>query len=126
MSSNFTVINANPKSFDKALEKAISIFNKKGDKEVTLSLSSGTYDFNQTITLDASIFPGKNSLRIVANSNRRPVFSSLVNIPTSEFKKVDGKPYYVYSFNKDSDGKYPDIRTFYNNGKIIFAPKSLV
>ena len=124
MSSNFTVINANPKSFDKALEKAISIFNKKGDKEVTLSLSSGTYDFNQTITFDASTFPGKNSLRIVANSNRRPVFSSLVNIPSSEFKKVDGKPYYVYSFEKGADGKYPDIRTFYNNGKIIFAPKS--
>ena len=118
------LIKASPSNFDKAVEKTKELFNKSGDKEVILSLSGGEYNLESSLSLNANDFSGKCALRVIGTSRIKPRFTSLRQIPSSEFVKVEGKPYYKFTFPKDNNDEYPQLRTLYVNGKIAKLSKS--
>ena len=113
-----TSMNVTPASFAKAIDKTKALLAKKGDVEITLSLAGGAYNLDEAIVLDAAESVGEKRLRMIGGGRIKPVFSAMTAIPTENFKKVEGKPYYVCQLEKAADGQYPNIRAFYANGKI--------
>jgi len=111
-------IRANANNFATALEKLKVQLDKPGDKEITLALANGQYNLMEPLTLDAKDFPGKCRIRFIGSNVKKTVFSSCVQLPTENFKKVEGKPYYACQLEKQADGLYPLPRAFYANGKI--------
>lgn len=115
----YITINATPKSFESAIAKAKAIFSKKGSHEITLSLSGGAYNLTEPVDLDAAAYPGEARLRIIGGGRVKTTFSAVKFLPTEGFKPVAGKPYYVCQLEKEADGKYPNLRAVYVNGKIV-------
>ena len=111
-------LNATPAKFAGVLAKVKDIFAKKGDTEVTLSLSGGRYDLTAPVELDAAEWSGTKRLRVIGGGRVKPTFSALRDIPAEGFSPVPGKPYFVCRLEREANGEYPNLRTLYVNGKI--------
>ncbi|MBO7170217.1 MAG: right-handed parallel beta-helix repeat-containing protein, partial [Clostridia bacterium] len=80
-------------------------------------LVEGTQHMDAPIVLSGEEKPEWKKLRLTFRSEEESLFTSLVEIKGSDFKKVEGKPYYTYQFEKDENGCYPMFYDFYEEGK---------
>ena len=80
-------------------------------------LLAGTQHMDAPIVLSGEENPEWKKLRLTFRSEDESLFTSLVEIKGSEFKKVEGKPYYTYQLPKGADGKYPMFYDLYEEGK---------
>ncbi|MBQ7922139.1 MAG: right-handed parallel beta-helix repeat-containing protein [Clostridia bacterium] len=111
-------LSATPSTFWKSIGRAESFLEKSGDREVTLVLGGGQYSMEKTLVLDAAAWSGKKRIRMIGGERIKTVFTSLQSIPTEKFIPVAGTPYIVCQLDKDADGNYPNLRSFYVNGKL--------
>lgn len=88
------------------------------EKETPVTvLVKGTQNMKEALTLSGEETPAIKKLRLTFKGEDEALFTSLVSIKGSEFKKVEGKPYYTYQLPKDENGCYPVFYDFYENGK---------
>ncbi len=111
-------LNLNPAKFSEGLNKAHKYLSESGDVEVTLALSGGHYTMSEMVTWDAAKWVGQKRLRILGGGRIKSVLSALQDLPADRFIPVEGKPYYVCQLDRQDDGKYPNLRTLYANGRI--------
>ncbi len=85
---------------------------------LTVCFDAGSYALKEPFTLSAKTAPALKNLRITlkAEEKEQAEFHSLSPISPSGFKRVEGKPYYVYQFPKNENGTYPVFRDLYANG----------
>ena len=85
--------------------------------DVMVELDEGKYSLCEPFTLSAASDPDLKKLRIrfCAKEGARVEINSLAPLCGSAFEKVEGKPYYVYRFAVNEEGKYPVFRCLYHN-----------
>lgn len=101
-------------------EKLISLSEGLSEQtSVVAELDGGEYLLKRPFSLSSVENPSLSNLRLTlrAADNEAPVISSLAHIDGKDFKKVEGKPYYTYSFDKNETGEYPVFRDLYSGGK---------
>ena len=113
-----TTVNVTTANFAKAIERVRVLLAKNGDNEISISFAGGSYNLNESVLFDAAVSTGEKRLRMIGGGRMKPVFSSTVRVPSERFERVDGKPYYVCQLNKMADGRYPNLRALYVNGRL--------
>ena len=111
-------LSVTPSTFSKAIVRTESFLEKSGDREVTLILAGGQYSLESSVVLDAAAWSGKKRIRMIGGERIKTVFTSLQTIPNEKFVPVEGTPYIVCQMEKDAEGNYPNLRSFYVNGKL--------
>ncbi len=112
------IINAKPSNFEASIEKAKKYFSLKSGADVTISMAGGNYAISSPIQIDGTNYNKNSSLRIIPNSSKKTIFSSLINIDSSRFEKVIDKPYYVCELTKEELSKIKSKRTIYVNDRL--------
>lgn len=104
-----------------AVNAARELLQSEKPVSVYIAIDGGEYVEPSVIRISAEDMACPDStLTIAAQGEKRPVFTSARSIAGSEFKKVKGKPYYLYEMKDEErlpDGSFPAFRDFYCNGK---------
>lgn len=117
MSEAYKTMRISPESgaLQQALQQAVQ--EVRDGVHVTVELADGVYRVTETIVLQNSGAAGR--LTITAAQNARPVLSGLQPLAVDAFTQVNGEKYFVYQFPQNTDGTYPKLHDFYDNGKRV-------
>ena len=109
------------------LDKAYAVLNAKvanakDEAAYTIHLAKGEYLVTSPLTFDGKRVRALD-YSLTLKGDAGAIITSGVPVKGTDFKKIEGKPYYAY---KLPEGKVPDFRDITCNGKLIPIAESAV